>query len=107
MKLSLAGIAAVFALGTLTLGAPAAMAGNVHWSINIGTPGVVYTPPPVVYAPPPVIYAPPPAVHAHPRPVYVQPVPVVPYGRVYYERPRHRGHHRIHHPGRGHWKHHH
>lgn len=101
MNTSFAGIAAAMIAGTaLALGAPAAMAGNVNWSVNIGTPGVIYGPP-VVYAPPPAVYAPPPVVYVRPQPVYVQPAPVVSYGQVYYEQPYYRSYP----PGRGHWKH--
>jgi hypothetical protein len=74
------------------LGAGAAHAGNVQWSIGINLPpvatvitgGPVYLPPPpVVYAPPPVVYTPPPRVVYAPAPVVVHPVP-----RVVYSQPR-------------------
>lgn len=94
-------VLALAAAGTL-LGAGAAHAGNVQWSvgINLPVPGIVlplpglvvsgapvYREPARVYAPVPV-YAPAP-VYYQPEPVYVQPEP------VYYPRhPQWRHHYR-------------
>jgi hypothetical protein len=84
------------AAASLALAAPLAGAGDVSWSVSVGTP---YPAAPVYVAPPPVVYAPQP-VYVRPRPVYVQPATVVQYGPTYYvEQPRHRKH--------KHWKHHH
>lgn len=85
------------AAAALVLTAPMALAGNVNWSVSVGTP---YPAP--VYAPPPVVYVQPQPVYVRPRPVYVQPAAVVQYGPTYYVeegrhgRHKHRGHH---------WKH--
>ncbi len=91
-------IAAVATAASL-LGAGAAHAGNVYWSVGISAPPigtvisnappVVYGPPPVVYAPPPVVYAPPPPVIYAPAPVVYAPPPVVyrPVPRVVYPAP--------------------
>lgn len=94
----------------LLVGAGAAQARDVNWSIGVGVPGVVigagnsyYPPPPVYVAPRPIYYAPPPPVYyAPPRPVYYAPPayyappPVVYYG--YGDR----GHRHGRHHGRGH-----
>jgi hypothetical protein len=93
------------------LGATAARAGDVHWSVGINLPPVgtvisnapVYHPAPVVYAPPPVVYAPAPVVvHPAPRVIYAPPPAVVyrpappvvyapygPYGHRHYHRHSH------------------
>lgn len=61
------------------LTAGAAQAGDVSWSVTIGSPRpaprVIYTPPPVVYTPPPVVYTPAPVVY-HPAPVVYSVAPV-------------------------------
>jgi hypothetical protein len=66
------------------LTAGAAQAGDVSWSVTIGSPQpaprVIYTPPPVVHAPPPVVYHPAPVVY---QPVvYGQPVYAIPKGHL-------------------------
>ena len=84
----------------LVLASPLANArDNVHWSLNIGVPGVVYpayTPtykvpvysqPQIVYEQPRTIYVSPPPTYYYPQPrVYIQPAPVYGpvYGPVYY-----------------------
>ncbi|TAG25860.1 MAG: hypothetical protein EAZ37_11480 [Burkholderiales bacterium] len=77
-------MAAASAAMALTTGV--AHAGDVNWSVTIGSPRpaprVIYAPPPVVYAPPPVVYHPAPVVY---QPVY-QPVPVV-YAQPVYRIP--------------------
>jgi hypothetical protein len=86
--------------------APPAVAGGVHWSVNVQLPPVgvvvgrpVHVPAPVVYAPAPVyaprhvVYAPPPAVVYAPPPRVVHAPVVVGHG---YAHPH--GHRR------GHWK---
>lgn len=67
---------AMAAVATMAgLSSTAAQAGDVSWSVTIGSPRpaprVIYAPPPVVYAPPPVVYAPAPVVYA-PAPVVYQ-----------------------------------
>jgi hypothetical protein len=70
------------AAAAAALTAGAAQAGDVSWSVTIGSPRpapkVIYTPPPVVYTPAPVVYT--------PAPVVVQPV----YQQVVYAQPVHR-----------------
>jgi hypothetical protein len=87
-------IVLAFATIAATLGAGAAHAGGVSWSIGINTPvvgtvitnapryGHVYAAPYPVYAPVPVyapapVYVPAPPVVYYPRNVYYRPVPVV------------------------------
>jgi hypothetical protein len=87
-----------------TLGATAAHAGNVQWSVGINLPpvgtvisnGPVYhVPPQVVYAPPPVVvHRPPHVVYAPPPAVVYQPAPRVVYGAPYGYGHRHHEHHR-------------
>lgn len=72
------------AAAATVLAAGAAQAGDVSWTVTVGSPRPA---PRVIYAPPPVIYQPPPVAY---YPVY-QPVPVV-YQPVYAVPP-------------GHWKH--
>ncbi len=56
-----------------------AHAGDVNWSITVGSTGHRYAPPPVVYVQPPPVHVQPPPVYVaphsfhHPRPVYVPP----------------------------------
>jgi hypothetical protein len=63
-----------------TLAAGAAQAGDVSWSVTVGSPRpaphVIYAPPPVVYAPPPVVYHPAPVVY-RPAPVMLAPPPMM------------------------------
>ncbi|NEX60442.1 hypothetical protein [Noviherbaspirillum galbum] len=97
---------------------PFASANDVGWSVTLGTPAPVYSPPPVVYAPQPVytrpapVYVQPAPVYVQPRPVYVRPSPVYvqPGAYVQYGAPvvvEERWYHKHHH-GRGHayghWK---
>lgn len=97
--------AILFAAGLPSLG----HAGNVSWSVSIGTPhppAVYVAPPPVVYVQPQPVYVQPQPVYVQPRPVYVQPQtvyvqpgPVVHVGTpIYvYEQPRrHKGRHHQH-----------
>lgn len=94
-------IAAVIATSAV-LGAGAAHAGGVQWSIGINVPPVVYAPAPTYYSAPvyaepvyaepvyatPAQYAPPIVYRRAPRVVYQAPVPVYNgYGatRIYYE----------------------
>ena len=102
---------AVAALAAVSMNA--AQAGNVSWTVTVGSPQprVIYTPPPVIYSPAPVIYSPQPVVY-HPAPVvYQQAAP------VYYVSPGHakkwHQHRYAYHPGavvvvkgRGHRYHH-
>lgn len=123
--LSLAGrLLAPLLAGLGALAALPAQAGDVYWSVGVGSPGVgatvsnappvvyapapvvvapapVYTPPPrVVYTPPPrVVYAPPPTVVYAPAPVYV-----VPEGRG--RKHKHKHHHHHHGEWRQGWQHH-
>ena len=74
---------AIAALAAVSMNA--AQAGNVSWTVTVGSPQprVIYTPPPVIYSPAPVIYSPQPVVY-HPAPVvYQQAAP------VYYVSPGH------------------
>lgn len=87
---------AAFVVGLVTLGTtPAALAGNVSWSVGVGLPGVhmglvnpqrVYSPQ-VVYAQSALVYGRPAPVYLQPQPVYVQPQAVyyspVPYTSGY------------------------
>lgn len=84
---------------SLALAAPLAGAGDVSWSVSVGTP---YPAAPVYVQPQPV-YVQPQPVYVRPRPVYVQPATVVQYGppTYYVEEVRYRKH------KRHHWKHHH
>lgn len=85
------------AAASLAIAAPLAGAGDVSWSVSVGTP----YPAPQVYAPPPVMVIQPQPVYVRPQPVYVQPAAVVQYGAPYYvEEARFKKH------GHGHWKHH-
>ena len=78
MKILLGTGMASLIVGITAMTSLPALAGNhVDWSVNIGTP-------PVIYSPPQVVYPAPQAVYVQPQPVYVAPAPVVPYGRVYY-----------------------
>ena len=87
-----------------TLGASAAHAGNVHWSVGINLPPVgtvisnapvYHVPPPVVYAPPPVVvHRPPQVVYAPPPAVVYQPAPRVVYAPYGYAEPHRHWHHR-------------
>jgi hypothetical protein len=86
----------------LTLAGTSAIAGGVHWSVNVGVGGF-YPPPPVYYAPapaynnysnyyaPPVIYGNAVPVYEAP-PVYYSPAPVFVYS--YRERERQYDHRR-------------
>lgn len=88
----------LLAAAVLALAAPLSTAGDVSWSISVGSP----YPAPQVIAPPPVVYMQPQPVYVRPRPVYVQPATVIQYGPAYYvEEARHK---KIKHR---HWKHHH
>jgi len=91
---------AVLALGT-ALGAQAAHAGGVQWSIgiNLPAPGVVIYPVAQVVA-----YGPAP-VYVQPQPVYMQPQPVYqPPQQVVYVQPEwHRHHHWHEEHERGRW----
>jgi hypothetical protein len=66
------------AVAATALAAGAAQAGDVSWTVTVGSPRpaprVIYAPPPVVYAPPPVVYV--------PQPVVYQPVYHVPPGHL-------------------------
>ncbi len=65
---------AAAALAALTMNA--AQAGDVSWTVTVGSPQprVIYAPPPVIYTPPPVMYYPAPVVYQQVyQPVY-QPV---------------------------------
>ncbi len=83
------------AAGAALLGASAAQAANVQWSVGINLPPVAtvisggpayypqpvyypeapyYAPPPVVYRAPPVVYRPPVVVYRETRPYYGAPV---------------------------------
>jgi hypothetical protein len=68
----------VFAATAMATGA--AQAGDVSWSVTVGSPRpaprVIYAPPPVVQMPPAVVYTPPPVVYA-PAPVVYRPAPVM------------------------------
>jgi hypothetical protein len=101
--------------------APLALANNVDWSVTVGSPQPIYSPPVVYSAPQPVyvrpapVYVQPSPVYVQPRPVYARPAPVVVQsGYVQYGAPvivEERWHHRHHHGhghghGNGHWKHH-
>jgi hypothetical protein len=72
------------AAAAAALTAGAAQAGDVSWSVTIGSPRpapkVIYAPPPVVYSPAPVVYAPAPVVYQHV--VYAQPVHRIPPGHL-------------------------
>ncbi len=71
-----------------TLAAGAAQAGDVSWTVTVGSPRpvprVIYAPPPVVYAPPPVVYHPAPVVYqpVYQPVVYAQPVYAIPPGHL-------------------------
>jgi hypothetical protein len=71
------------ALAVFTMNA--AQAGDVSWTVTVGSPQprVIYTPPPVIYTPPPVVYRPAPVVY-QPAPVVYHQAPVyyVPYGHA-------------------------
>jgi hypothetical protein len=85
------------AAAALVVAAPFAAAGDVSWSVSVGTP---YPAP--VYTPPPVVYVQPQPVYVRPQPVYVQPATVVRYGQPYYvEEVRYKK------MKPHHWKHHH
>lgn len=83
------------ATAAMALASGAAQAGNVGWSVTVGSPRpaphVVYAPPPVVYAPPLVVHAPPPVVYRR-APVVLQPgfQPVFPPVPVMYGPPIYR-----------------
>jgi hypothetical protein len=64
---------AVAAVAALTMNA--AQAGDVSWTVTVGSPQprVIYTPPPVIYSPPPVVYHPAPVVYSQAAPVYYVP----------------------------------
>jgi hypothetical protein len=76
------------AAAAAALTAGSAQAGDVSWSVTIGSPRpaprVIYTPPPVIYTPPPVVYAPAPVVYqpAYQQVVYAQPVHRIPPGHL-------------------------
>lgn len=103
MKTVFASILKLGAAAALALSTSAAVAGNVNWSVTVGTPyaGAYVQPPP-----PAVVYVEPQPVYVRPRPVYVQPAPVVTYGQPYYyvesPRPRHWKHRHHHHHYHGH-----
>jgi hypothetical protein len=90
---------AAAALAALTMNA--AQAGDVSWTVTVGSPQprVIYTPPPVIYSPAPVIYSPPPVVY-HPAPVlyHHQPAPVY-YVSPGYGKKWHKQHRYGYHPG--------
>ena len=103
MKLKFSRLLAAAGVAALAIGAGAAQARDVYWSVGVNAaPGVaigvgnapVYAPRPVYYAPQPVYVAPPPPVYYAPAPVYYAPPPVA----VYYG-PNFRGY-------RGHYGHH-
>jgi hypothetical protein len=81
-------------LAATALAAGAAQAGDVSWTVTVGSPRpaprVIYAPPPVVYAPPQVVYHPAPVVYQRVyQPVY-QPVVYTQPG--YYIPPGHAKH---------------
>lgn len=92
----------LLASAALTLSAVPAFAGGqpqVDWSLSIGSPGYLLSPPPAVYVQPQTVYV-------QPQPVYVESPPAVyyrTYGRPYYvqdyeyRRFRHHRHGRRHH----------
>ncbi|MBC7502718.1 MAG: hypothetical protein H7315_19805 [Herminiimonas sp.] len=69
----------------LLLAAPLASArDNVHWSVNVGSPGVVY---PAYYGYPAPVYAQPAPVYSVQQPVYVEQGPVYYQSREVYVTP--------------------
>ncbi len=69
------------AVAATALTAGAAFAGDVSWTVTVGSPRpaprVIYAPPPVVYAPPPVVYQ-----RVYQPVVYAQPVYAIPPGHL-------------------------
>lgn len=101
MKTLYASMLKLAAATALAVTAGTAAAGDVSWSVTVGSPyggGYVHAPPPpVVYVEPRPVYVQPRPVYVQPRPVYVQPAPVVRYSPPY---------HYVEAPGpRHHWKH--
>jgi hypothetical protein len=82
------GTAAMAAMAASVLTAGAAQAGDVSWTVTVGSPRpaprVIYAPPPVIYAPPPVVYVPQPVVYqpVYQPVVYAQPVYRIPPGHL-------------------------
>lgn len=90
MKAWMTVVAAAAVASTLATGA--AFAGDVSWTVTVGSPRpaprVIYVPPPVIYQPP-VVYQPAPVVYQRPPVVYL-PAPVVyqpAYPQVVYAQP--------------------
>jgi hypothetical protein len=85
MKAWMGAAAAALTLAS-ALAAGAAQAGDVSWSVTVGSPRpaprVIYAPPPVVYAPPPVVYEPVRVVYEPVRVVYAQPAYRIPPGHA-------------------------